>query len=93
MDFLRIDAGLVQTALADKGAETLVRAMIEIARENRMTVLAEGVDRIDSLLFLTECGCDAFQGAVCSGDLGLANLVQRAGSAVNSAEIGIVRGI
>jgi EAL domain-containing protein (putative c-di-GMP-specific phosphodiesterase class I) len=92
-DCLRIDAALVRAALADKGAETLVRAIIEIAKENRMAVLADGVDRIDSLLFLTGSGCDAFQGAICSADLGLADLVQRAGSGANSREIGIGRGI
>lgn len=59
---LKIDKSFVQ-ALADKGKEyTLVAALIAIARELEMSVVAEGVETAEQLLLLNELNCPSVQG-------------------------------
>jgi diguanylate cyclase len=49
--------------------KALVETMIYLAHSLRLTVVAEGIERKDQLLFLKELQCDAVQGDLYSKPL------------------------
>jgi len=69
LDALKIDRGLVVDLVAGKRDRIVVRAMIGLARELDLKVVAEGVETPEQLAILAECGCDYYQGFLGAGPL------------------------
>jgi EAL domain-containing protein (putative c-di-GMP-specific phosphodiesterase class I) len=62
LDTLKIDRGLVADLVDGRRDRIVVRAMISLARELDLHVVAEGVETADQLALLAGWGCDLYQG-------------------------------
>ena len=62
LDRIKIDRSFVATALDDKHARAVVKAVAQMGRDMGIATLAEGVERADQLELLRSLGCDAVQG-------------------------------
>jgi EAL domain-containing protein (putative c-di-GMP-specific phosphodiesterase class I) len=61
-DELKIDQSFVRGLPSDAEDVVLVRSAIDLAHNLGLTVVAEGVERLDALALLQELGCDLAQG-------------------------------
>jgi diguanylate cyclase (GGDEF)-like protein len=59
---LKIDQSFVRRMLSDTGAESIVRAVIQMAHSLGIQVFAEGIEDSQTLARLVELGCDGGQG-------------------------------
>jgi len=62
VDELKIDASFVQGAVREPSAAAIVTAVIGLARDLRLAVVAEGVETDDQLEVVVERGCGVVQG-------------------------------
>ncbi|MHB8294835.1 MAG: bifunctional diguanylate cyclase/phosphodiesterase [Acidimicrobiales bacterium] len=68
-DAVKIDQSFVKDMLDDRSDESIVRAVIELARALGLSCIAEGVERPEQLRRLSELGCDRAQGYLISRPL------------------------
>jgi diguanylate cyclase (GGDEF)-like protein/PAS domain S-box-containing protein len=61
-DHLKIDQSFIRDVATDSHDATLVRILIGIAKDFKLTVVAKGVETEKQLAFLREEGCDAYLG-------------------------------
>lgn len=66
IDELKIDRSFVQNIPDDKDDAAIANAIVLIAHTLGLTVVAEGVETEAQLEFLGGCGCDTYQGYLCS---------------------------
>src|SRR6185312_16418469 len=59
---LKIDRSFVMNMTASHEDMIIVRALVDLARNMHLQVVAEGVESAESLEFLKGMGCDAVQG-------------------------------
>ena len=62
MDALKIDMGFLRAAEFSQKLKDIITATIKMAKTLGMTVITEGVENEDQVKFLTDSGCDIFQG-------------------------------
>jgi EAL domain-containing protein (putative c-di-GMP-specific phosphodiesterase class I) len=62
IDILKIDRSFVSDAHLDRDAGTMVRAMVQLAKNLGMIPLAEGVETAEELAFLRALNCPLGQG-------------------------------
>ena len=62
IDHLKIDRSFVHDMDHDDDDAAIVRSVIELGHNLGIKVIAEGVERMNSLAILKELGCDAAQG-------------------------------
>lgn len=62
LDKLKIDRSFIQNIAQNSDGNTIVSAIISMARSLRLNVVAEGVETLDQLNYLNECHCDTVQG-------------------------------
>lgn len=62
LDKLKIDRSFIQNIALNSDGNTIVSAIISMARSLRLNVVAEGVETIEQLNYLNECQCDTVQG-------------------------------
>ena len=74
LDALKIDRGLVADLVEGTRDRIVVRAMIGLAHELRLKVVAEGVETAAQLALLADWGCDLYQGFLGAGALEEAEL-------------------
>lgn len=67
---LKIDQGFVRDVTTDSEDAALIRAIIKMAEAFGLDVIAEGVEYVDQLNFLTQHGCQLIQGYYISPPLG-----------------------
>lgn len=80
LDTLKIDRALVVDLVNGRRDRIVVRAMISLARELDLKVVAEGVETEHQLALLADWGCDLYQGFLGAGALDEAKLAQFVGS-------------
>jgi diguanylate cyclase (GGDEF)-like protein len=59
---LKIDQIFIKDALIDYKSRTIVKTLIEMSKELRLNVIAEGIESQEQLDFLLLCGCTQGQG-------------------------------
>jgi EAL domain-containing protein (putative c-di-GMP-specific phosphodiesterase class I) len=62
VDELKIDKSFVQRMATDEGAHSIVRAVIDLAHDLGLGVIAEGVEDNQTWEVLAALGCDMAQG-------------------------------
>lgn len=62
IDILKIDSSFVRDVTTKADDATLVEAIVRLAHNLRLKVVAEGVETEEQLNFLSHLGCDAWQG-------------------------------
>jgi len=76
---LKIDQSFVRDIGADRADTALVGTMVALARQLKLTSVAEGVETKEQLEYLLEIGCDAGQGYFFSPPLAAGELTARLG--------------
>ena len=66
LDKLKIDRSFVRELMSNQDDASIVKAIISLAHNLRLRVVAEGVETADQLEFLRDLGCDQYQGFHCS---------------------------
>ncbi|MCP3687112.1 MAG: EAL domain-containing protein, partial [Gammaproteobacteria bacterium] len=62
IDVLKIDQSFVRDIANDKDNSVIVETILSMTRHLGLNTIAEGVETIEELNFLTAQGCDTFQG-------------------------------
>ena len=62
MNTLKIDMGFLRASNFSQKVKDIIAAIISMSKTLGMTVITEGVETEDQMLFLKESGCDIFQG-------------------------------
>lgn len=65
-DELKLDQSLLRERKKDAGMEIVIRKIIEMAHELKMSVVCEGIEDREQLEFLKQTGCDKGQGYLIS---------------------------
>jgi EAL domain-containing protein (putative c-di-GMP-specific phosphodiesterase class I) len=59
---LKIDGSFVQRSMLEEKARTILRIAATLGSNLKMDVTAEGVETLEQLHYVKECGCDTVQG-------------------------------
>jgi len=59
---LKIDRGFVSAAMSNPSSAMIVKAVIDLARNLRFSVVAEGIETVEQVEFLRQQGCEQGQG-------------------------------
>lgn len=62
VDLLKIDRRFVDRVDKEESNQAIVSAIVSLGRSLGLRIVAEGLERPEELEFLTEAGCDLFQG-------------------------------
>lgn len=62
IDKLKIDISFIRDITMEPKNQTIVKTIIALAKGLGMTTIAEGVESVEEMVFLRECGVDCIQG-------------------------------
>jgi EAL domain-containing protein (putative c-di-GMP-specific phosphodiesterase class I) len=62
VDTIKIDRSLVETISTDHSVAKISEAIIKLAHDLDLNVVAEGIEEFDQLNHLKHLGCDSIQG-------------------------------
>ena len=62
IDVLKIDRAFMNEVLTDKKVQMIVKAVIQLAHDLDILVLAEGMETKQQVEFMDQMGCDTYQG-------------------------------
>jgi len=62
LDRLKIDRAFIRDVATSRDDVAIVRAIVSLAHNLHLKVIAEGVETPEQLAFLHELGCDQYQG-------------------------------
>jgi len=65
IDKLKIDRSFIRDVTISRTDESIVRAIVSLARSVGLTVVAEGIESVEQLEFVTRLECDQWQGYHC----------------------------
>ena len=62
VDMLKIDMEFLRQSESEERSRTILKTVVALSKELGMPVITEGVETKDHVDFLTQIGCDVFQG-------------------------------
>ncbi len=62
IDYIKIDKSFINNTIVDSNSDIIVKAIIAMAHQLKIKVIAEGVETENQYLFLRDHGCDQVQG-------------------------------
>ena len=62
VDVLKLDMAFLRKSEDEERGRKILRMIIELSKQLEMPVITEGVETAEQVRFLTEMGCDIFQG-------------------------------
>jgi EAL domain-containing protein (putative c-di-GMP-specific phosphodiesterase class I) len=65
IDKLKIDRSFIRELTISRTDESIVRAIVSLARSVGLKVVAEGIESMEQLTFVTQLECDQWQGYHC----------------------------
>jgi len=74
VDELKLEGSLVADLIVEERARTIVRSMTELSHSLGMQVVAEGIETIQMLRAVAQCGCDIAQGYLIAKPMAAADL-------------------
>ncbi|MEG1721152.1 MAG: EAL domain-containing protein, partial [Pseudoflavonifractor sp.] len=57
VDMIKLDRFMLREALSSQRGKTVIANIIRMSSELKLSVVAEGVETRDQVLFLRDCGC------------------------------------
>lgn len=87
LDRLKIDGSFIKNIYSEKDEEVIIRAIVAIAKNLHLEVLAEGVETRQQLKFLKEQQCDELQGFYYSRPLTIEEMEQLLKNPLSKKEI------
>ncbi|MBB5460851.1 bifunctional diguanylate cyclase/phosphodiesterase [Paraburkholderia sp. Cpub6] len=87
-DRLKIDMSFIRGIGSSLADETIIGAIIALARNLRFEVVAEGVERAEQLAFLAKAGCEIVQGYYFAAPQPAANIPAYAASLMSELQSG-----
>jgi len=72
IDKLKIDRSFIRELTSNRTDESIVRAIVSLARGVGLKVVAEGIESAEQLDFVSKLGCDQWQGYYCRPPLSAA---------------------
>jgi sensor c-di-GMP phosphodiesterase-like protein len=76
VDIIKIDKMFIDAIGTDRNSATIIETLIELARNLRMDIIAEGVESFEQVVFLRDLGVRAAQGYVFAPALPGASFLQ-----------------
>lgn len=76
-DVLKIDMGFLRETQDRERTRIILRMVVDLAKQLQMTVITEGVENKDQVDYLTEAGCDMFQGYYFARPIAVAEFEER----------------
>jgi sensor c-di-GMP phosphodiesterase-like protein len=76
VDMIKIDKMFIDAIGTDRNSATIIETLIDLARNLRMEIVAEGVESFEQVVFLRELGIRAAQGYVFAPALPAASFLQ-----------------
>jgi diguanylate cyclase (GGDEF)-like protein len=77
LDCVKIERSFLTDLDGNRRAAAITRAIVTLAHNLELVVVAEGVERIEQLRVLEDQGCDRYQGYLCSPALPLDELLAK----------------
>lgn len=87
IDTLKIDRSFIKNVTKDRDGAAISSAIVGLARSLRMDVVAEGVESIEQIEFLTRLGCSKMQGYHFSKPLEASQVIAFVRASGNGAEV------
>ncbi|WP_316251662.1 EAL domain-containing protein [Paraburkholderia sp. UCT2] len=87
-DRLKIDMSFIRGIGSSLADETIIGAIVALARNLRFEVVAEGVERAEQLAFLADAGCEIVQGYYFAAPQPAANIPAYAASLMSMLQSG-----
>ncbi|MFC4737407.1 putative bifunctional diguanylate cyclase/phosphodiesterase [Bacillus daqingensis] len=81
VDTLKIDKSFIREVLDNRNDQAIVASIIQLAHNMNMRVVAEGVEKQETIPFLAARSCDAMQGFLYSRPMPAASLYKQLGIA------------
>ena len=76
VDIIKIDKMFIDAIGTDRNSATIIETLIELARNLRMDIIAEGVESFEQVVFLRDLGIRAAQGYVFAPPLPASSFLQ-----------------
>jgi EAL domain-containing protein (putative c-di-GMP-specific phosphodiesterase class I) len=75
-DLIKIDKMFIDAIGTDRNSTTIIETLVDLARNMRMDVVAEGVERFEQVVLLRDLGIQAAQGYVFAPPLPASSFLQ-----------------
>lgn len=77
VDVLKLDMGFLSATVHEDRSKTIMNSIISMSKQLGLTVITEGVETFEQVLYLKGAGCDMFQGYYFAKPMAVENFEER----------------